>query len=134
LAQARQGTAARPAVAFHSCREDSIRVHIIRHAAADNPAVCLRLLQTCAKLAPQLHNDEQRQAILDQVEAVHEVARFRHVSLDTDAIEVAYRSARDQLISVWALEWRLERAIADEVIGKKVPALARRETDVSHAL
>jgi uncharacterized membrane protein len=60
----------------------------IRHAAADNPAVCLRLLQTCARLAPQLHNDEQRQAILDQVEAVHEaVARFRHVSLDTDAIE-----------------------------------------------
>jgi uncharacterized membrane protein len=73
----------------------------IRHAAADNPAVCLRLLQTCARLAPQLHNDEQRQAILDQVEAVHEaVARFRHVSLDTDAIEVAYRSARDQLVSV----------------------------------
>jgi uncharacterized membrane protein len=73
----------------------------IRHAAADNPAVCLRLLQTCARLAPQLHNDEQRQAILDQVEAVHEaMARFRHVPLDTDAIEVAYRSARDQLTSV----------------------------------
>jgi uncharacterized membrane protein len=71
----------------------------IRYAAADNPAVCLRLLQTCARLGPQLHNDEQRQAILDQVEAVHEVvARIGHVSIDADAIEDAYRSARDRLI------------------------------------
>jgi uncharacterized membrane protein len=72
----------------------------IRHAAADNPAVCLRLLQTCARLAPQLHNDEQRHAILDQVEAVHEAAaRFPQVPLDIEAIEAAYRLARDRLAS-----------------------------------
>ena len=70
----------------------------IRHAAADNPAVCLQLLHTCARLGPQLHNDEQREAILDQVEAVHEaVARSRHVAIDSGAIEEAYRLARDRL-------------------------------------
>jgi uncharacterized membrane protein len=74
---------------------------LIRNGAADNPAVCLRLLQTCARLAPQLHNDEQRLAVLDQVEAVHEaVAGIHHVSLDTNAIEEAYRLARERLASI----------------------------------
>ena len=74
---------------------------LIRQAAADNPAVCLRLLQTCARLAPQLRDDEQRRAILDEVEAVYEAAALMpDARIDRNALEEAYRLACDRLGAV----------------------------------
>ena len=71
---------------------------LIRQAAAKNPAVCLRLLQTCARLAPQLGDDEQRRAILDEVEAAHEAAaRMSDARIDRNTLEEAYRLACDRL-------------------------------------
>ena len=48
---------------------------LIREAGAGSPAVIVRLLQTYARLAPQLRNDEQRKAILEEVEAAREPLR-----------------------------------------------------------
>jgi uncharacterized membrane protein len=71
---------------------------LIRQAAADNPAVCIRVLQTCARLALQLRDNEQRRAILDEVEAVHQTAAgMPDVRIDRTALEEAYRLARDRL-------------------------------------
>jgi len=71
---------------------------LIRQAGTDTPAVIIRLLQTCARLAPQLHDEEQRRAIRDEVQAAHEfAARWPDVRVDRDALEQAYRSACDRL-------------------------------------
>ena len=70
---------------------------LIRDAGAHNPAVLTRILQTCARLAPQLRDDDQRRAIDDVVEAVHEsVQNMRGAGLDRDAFERAYRRAHEQ--------------------------------------
>jgi uncharacterized membrane protein len=67
---------------------------LIRQAGADSPAVTIRLLQTCARLAPQLSSDEQRRAIRHEVEAAHEAAlRMPKVHLDRTALEEAYNLA-----------------------------------------
>jgi uncharacterized membrane protein len=71
---------------------------LIRQAGADNPAVIMRLLQTCSRLALQLHDSEQRRAIRDQVEAAYEaVARMPDVHLERNTIEEAYHLACDRL-------------------------------------
>jgi uncharacterized membrane protein len=71
---------------------------LIRQAAADNPAVVIRLLQTCSRLALQLRDTEQRQAVRDQVEAVYEVAsRTPEVHIDRQTTEEAYRLACTRL-------------------------------------
>jgi uncharacterized membrane protein len=71
---------------------------LIREAGASSPAVIVRLLQTYARLAPQLRNDEQRKAILEEVEAAREtIARVPAVALDQEALDTAYRLARDRL-------------------------------------
>jgi hypothetical protein len=60
--------------------------------------VIVRLLQTYARLAPQLRSDEQRNAILEEVEAAGEtMARVPAVALDQQALDAAYRLARDRL-------------------------------------
>lgn len=67
---------------------------LIRQAGADNPAVVIRLLQTCSRLALQLRDTEQRRAIRDQVEATYgAAARMPQVHLDRQTIEEAYRLA-----------------------------------------
>jgi uncharacterized membrane protein len=71
---------------------------LIRQAAADNPAVTIRLLQTCGRLALQLRDNEQRRAVRDEVEAVYQAVRHMpEVHIDRDAIEEAYRLACDRL-------------------------------------
>jgi uncharacterized membrane protein len=73
---------------------------LIREAGAGNPAVMVRLLQTYARLAPQLRSDEQRQAILEEVEAAREtMTRAPAVALDQEALDTAFRLARDRLTS-----------------------------------
>ena len=71
---------------------------LIRQAGAGNPAVIVRLLQTYARLAPLLRNDEQRRAILDQIEAAREsMSRSLEVGLDRAALDAAYQLARERL-------------------------------------
>jgi hypothetical protein len=60
--------------------------------------VLTRLLQTFARLALQLSNDDQRRAILDQVEAVRQSAiLLPEVGLDRETIDAAYHLARERL-------------------------------------
>ncbi len=71
---------------------------LIREAGAGSPAVTIRMLQTHARLAPMLVNDGQRQAVLEQVEAVRQsMTRLPEVGLDREAIDGAYRLARERL-------------------------------------
>jgi uncharacterized membrane protein len=71
---------------------------LIREAGASSPAVMIRMLQTHARLAPMLVNDGQRQAILAQVEAVRQsMLRLPEGSLDREALDAAYRLARERL-------------------------------------
>jgi uncharacterized membrane protein len=71
---------------------------LIRQAGASSPAVTIRLLQTFARLAPQLQNMEQRRAVLEEAEAVREgAARICEVGLDRVAVDAAYRLARERL-------------------------------------
>jgi uncharacterized membrane protein len=71
---------------------------LIRQAGADNPAVVIRLLQTCSRLALQLRDPEQRWAVREQVEATYEaVARMPEVHIDRYAIEEAYQLACERL-------------------------------------
>ncbi len=84
---------------------------LIREAGANSPTVTARLLQTCARLAPQLRTEEQRRAISDQVEAVWQAAsRIPDAGLDREAIDAAYRLAHDRL------------ALAAEAAGEHSPA------------
>ena len=78
---------------------------LIRQAGAGNPAVIIRLLQTYARLAPLLRNDDQRQALIDQTEAARESASHNpEVGLDRTALDAAYRLARERLTSGSASE------------------------------
>jgi uncharacterized membrane protein len=71
---------------------------LIRQAGAGNPAVIVRLLQTYARLAPLLRDDEQRRVILDQAEAARESMSGRpEVGLDRVALDAAYQLARERL-------------------------------------
>jgi uncharacterized membrane protein len=72
---------------------------LIRQAGADNPAVAIRMLQTCGRLGPQLRDDEQRRALRVEVEAIHERVKARgpDAGEDRDALEDAYRLAWDRL-------------------------------------
>jgi hypothetical protein len=70
-------------------------------AGADSPAVTIRLLQTYARLALQLRNDEQRKAILDQIEAARQsMLRIPSVGLHQTALDAAYQLARQRLTIV----------------------------------
>lgn len=72
---------------------------LIRQSAAGNPAICIRLLQTYARLAPQLRDSEERRAVLAEVEATREVAaRMPDVGIDRVALDEAYRSACERLM------------------------------------
>jgi len=68
----------------------------IRQAAADNPAVLIRILETIRRLAPRIHDDGPRRALRDEADAVREgVASAQAlVGLDRKDIEVAWQRAR----------------------------------------
>jgi uncharacterized membrane protein len=71
---------------------------LIREAGASSPAVMIRMLQTHARLAPMLINDAQRQAVLEQVEAIRQsMTRLPEAGLDREALDAAYRLARERL-------------------------------------
>ena len=72
---------------------------LILHAGGENPAVMIRLLQTCARLGPQLRDNEQRRVLRDEIAAVRELASSRSAStgMDKSAVEEAYRLAHERL-------------------------------------
>jgi uncharacterized membrane protein len=73
----------------------------IRQAAADNPAVLIRLLSTVERLAPKLQGAEDRSALVEQASAVWETANTRPlVKMDREDIEAAWQKARTALASL----------------------------------
>jgi uncharacterized membrane protein len=73
----------------------------IRQAAADNPAVLIRLLSTIGRLAPKLQGADDRSALLEQAAAVWETANTRPlVKMDRADIEAAWQKTRTALASL----------------------------------
>ncbi len=73
----------------------------IRQAAADNPAVLIRLLSTIGRLSSKMTNSEDRSALLEQATAVWETAISRTlVKMDREDIETAWLNASQELMLV----------------------------------
>jgi uncharacterized membrane protein len=73
----------------------------IRQAAADNPAVLIRLLSTVERLAPKLQGAENHHALVEQAAAVWETANTRPlVKMDREDIEAAWQKSRTALASL----------------------------------
>jgi uncharacterized membrane protein len=74
----------------------------IRQAAADNPAVLIRLLSTMGRLAPKMQTAQDRSALIEQASAVWETANTRPlVKMDREDIEAAWQKTRTQLDSAF---------------------------------
>jgi uncharacterized membrane protein len=72
----------------------------IRQAAADNPAVLIRLLTTIGRLSSKMQEEEDRSALLKQATAVWETATSRPlVTMDREDIEAAWVRTREILVS-----------------------------------
>jgi uncharacterized membrane protein len=70
----------------------------IRQAAAGNPAVSIRLLQTFARLAEQVDDVRFREALSQQVDAVWEQVSAENLAKSDRAdVEAAYRRACESL-------------------------------------
>jgi uncharacterized membrane protein len=70
----------------------------VRQAGAAMPAVGIRLFDALARLAPIVHSDVQRDAVLEQIEAVLASARSdTMIARDVEAIRERYRRAHDSL-------------------------------------
>jgi len=66
----------------------------IRQAAADNPAVSIRLLSTVGRLGDKMRDENQLRTLTEQAAAVWETARSRvPVSMDLEDIKAAWVSA-----------------------------------------
>jgi uncharacterized membrane protein len=77
----------------------------IRQAAADNPAVLIRLLSTIGRLAPKLQGAEDRSALVEQAAAVWETANTRPlVKMDREDIEAAWQKTRASFASFEVVE------------------------------
>jgi uncharacterized membrane protein len=77
----------------------------IRQAAADNPAVLIRLLSTIGRLAPKLQRAENRSALVEQAAAVWETGNTRAlVKMDREDIEAAWQKTRAALASFEVVE------------------------------
>ena len=77
----------------------------IRQAAADNPAVLIRLLSTIGRLAPKLQAAQDRSALVEQAAAVWETANTRPlVKMDREDIEAAWQKTRAELASFEVLK------------------------------
>jgi uncharacterized membrane protein len=70
----------------------------IRQAAADNPAVLIRLLSTIGRLAPRLRPQDERAALIEQAAAVWQTATSKEcVEMDRKDIGAAWQQTRDRL-------------------------------------
>jgi uncharacterized membrane protein len=72
----------------------------IRQAAADNPAVLIRILTTIGRLAPRLQRPEEHAALVNQAAAVrHTATSGVSVQMDLDDIESAWHKTNELLAS-----------------------------------
>jgi uncharacterized membrane protein len=66
----------------------------IRQAAADNPAVLVRLLDMIRRVGPQMNDDDARKALKDEAGAIREAAAAKvPIKLDRDDVESACQKA-----------------------------------------
>jgi uncharacterized membrane protein len=73
----------------------------IRQAAADNPAVLIRLLSTIGRLSSKMQDEEDRSALLKQATAVWETATTRPlVAMDREDIEAAWHKTSEMLTAI----------------------------------
>ena len=73
----------------------------IRQAAADNPAVLIRLLSTIGRLSFKMQDEEDRSALLKQATAVWETAISKSlVTMDREDIEAAWVKTKESLAAV----------------------------------
>jgi uncharacterized membrane protein len=73
----------------------------IRQAAADNPAVLIRLLSTIERLSSKMQDEEDHSALLKQATAVWETATSRPlVTMDREDIEAAWRKTNETLTAI----------------------------------
>jgi len=73
----------------------------IRQAAADNPAVLIRLLSTIGRLSSKMQDEEDRSALLKQATAVWETATSKPlVTMDREDVEAAWVKTRETLAAV----------------------------------
>jgi uncharacterized membrane protein len=73
----------------------------IRQAAADNPAVLIRILSTIGRLSSKMQDEEDRSALLKQATAVWETATSRPlVTMDREDIEAAWVKTREALAAI----------------------------------
>ena len=64
----------------------------IRQAAADNPAILIRMLHTISRIMPRMQHGEAPRALMEQANAIRECAASRNlVKIDRDDIETAWR-------------------------------------------
>jgi uncharacterized membrane protein len=70
----------------------------IRQAAADNPAVLIRLLSTIGRLEAKMQSVEDRTALSEQATAVWETANIKPMAtMDREDIEGAWQRAKKAL-------------------------------------
>ena len=69
----------------------------IRQAAADNPAVLIRMLEAIARMTPRIASEGDRQSLIAQATAIREVAATKVLAqTDRDQVEVAFRLIRSE--------------------------------------
>jgi uncharacterized membrane protein len=93
----------------------------IRHFGAEIPVVAVRLLDTLGRLAASIRNEEQRHALLEQLDAVLASARIETmVAKDAELLEARHRAAR--------------QALAEVILPGSEPALEHRPEHVPEHL
>ena len=94
----------------------------IRQAAADNPAVLIRLLSTLERLSAKMTEPQDREALLNQSTAVWETANLKPlVTMDRGDLEAAWRQANQTLTSSVPHSSRPSR---DERVSNTTPLLS----------
>jgi uncharacterized membrane protein len=82
----------------------------IRQAAADNPAVLIRILDTIRRIAPRMPTEAAQQALMAQADAVREAASTKVVvKLDRDDVETAWRRVRSAALGSSVATSRVNR-------------------------
>jgi uncharacterized membrane protein len=70
----------------------------IRQAAADNPAVLIRMLDVIRRIAPRMPTDAAREALRAEADAIREASAAKVlIQLDRKDVEVAWQKATDAL-------------------------------------
>jgi uncharacterized membrane protein len=70
----------------------------IRQAAADNPAVLIRMLDTMRRIAPHMSNDSVREVLVQEADAIREAADAKIlIGLDRNDVEAAWKRTKTEL-------------------------------------